>query len=266
MPYTMVGRRPANGGAVRKAAFWLAFAAFLSGCNGFSAEDAGYAGGRAGGTAGGAAPAQAQSELARAASPFVAAATPGSAGYKIGPLDVLDITVFKVPDLSKTVQVAEAGTINLPLVGDVAAAGKTPSALERELQARLNAGYLKSPQVSVFVKEYNSSRITLEGAVKKPGVYPMRGHDTLLQSIALAEGLDRETSSTNVVLFRLENGVRSAARYDLADIRAGRTADPPVQTGDVIVVEDSMYKAGFQVFTKLLPLGSPLSYAFLAGL
>ena len=98
--------------------------------------------------------------------------------------------MFKVPELSKSVQVAEAGTINLPLVGDIQAAGKTPQQVEQDLAKKLGAKYLQSPQVTIYVREYNSQRITVDGAVRKPGVYPFRGKGTLLQYLAMAEGLD----------------------------------------------------------------------------
>ncbi|HVX35738.1 MAG TPA: polysaccharide biosynthesis/export family protein, partial [Hyphomicrobium sp.] len=114
---------------------------------------------------------------------------PDSTAYKIGPFDVLDITVFRVPELSKTVQVAAMGTINLPLVGEVPAAGQTAQSVERDLTKRLGAKFLQSPQVNVNIREYNSQRVTIDGAVKKPGVYPIRGGTTLLQLIATAEGL-----------------------------------------------------------------------------
>jgi polysaccharide biosynthesis/export protein len=237
----------------------VACAGFLSGCNGFSGDRAAlWQEQQAGGE--GSPAASDRTELARAADKYLASATPGNAGYRIGPQDVLEITVFKAPDLSKTVQVAEVGTINLPLVRDVGAAGKTAADLERDLEAKLGAKYLKSPQVTVFVKEYNSQRITVEGAVKKSGVYPIRGHDTLMGLIAMAEGLDRETASSNVVVFRTTDGVRTATRFDSNEIKGGTSEDPLVQAGDVIVVDDSMSKTVFQNLIKLLPLATPLAF------
>lgn len=183
----------------------------------------------------------------------------------MGPLDVLDITVFKAPELSRSVQIGTNGAINLPLIGDVPASGKTPAALERDIATKYNAGYLQSAQVTVFVKEYNSSRVTVDGAVREPGVYPTRGHDTLMGAISLAKGLDKETASTEVVLFRAsEDGTRSAARYDLGAIRSGRSPDPAIVAGDVIVVEDSMTKTTFKLFTQILPVGSPMAYLMVA--
>ncbi|MGD9804343.1 MAG: polysaccharide biosynthesis/export family protein [Hyphomicrobiaceae bacterium] len=188
-----------------------------------------------------------------AASQLTAPGTPGSLAYKIGPQDVLEISVFKVPELSTSVQVADTGTINLALIGDINAAGRTAQEIERDLVKRLGTKYLQRPQVRVFVKEYNSQRITVEGAVKKPGVFPYRGRATLLQTIAMAEGLD-VVSDTNVVIFRTLNGKRAAARFDISDIRSGKTADPPIESGDVVVVATNTFKETFQNVIKAIPL------------
>jgi polysaccharide export outer membrane protein len=177
----------------------------------------------------------------------------GSTAYRIGSQDVLDVSVFKVPELSKTVQVADTGTVNLPLVGEVPAAGKTAQEVERDLTARLGAKYLQKPQVTVYVKEYNSQRVTVEGAVKKPGVFPIRGKTSLLQLVATAEGLDPVADST-VVVFREVDGKRSAARFELNDIRSGHAEDPVIQSGDVVVVSNSTIKETFNVILKALPV------------
>jgi len=188
-----------------------------------------------------------------AAGALAAAGTPGNAAYKIGPQDVLEISVYRVPDLSRSVQVADTGSINLPLVGEVQAAGKTAREIEQDLAAQLGAKYLQSPQVTVFVKEYNSRRVTVEGAVKKPGVYPIRGATTLLQYISIAEGVTEASDTSSILVFRSMDGARSAARFDLDEIRAGRAQDPQIHDGDVIVVNTSAAKAAFQNFIKVLP-------------
>jgi polysaccharide export outer membrane protein len=193
---------------------------------------------------------------ARAADALTSAATPGHFGYKIGQLDVVEFSVFKVPDLARTAQVAETGTINLPLVGEVQAAGRTAQELERELTKKLGAKYLQKPQVTIMIKEYNSQRVTIEGAVKKPGVYPIRGKTTLLQLIATAEGLDSAVSDTTVVVFRQIEGKRSAARFEVADIRSGHAQDPLLQSGDIIVAPTSATKETFNVIVKMLPFAS----------
>jgi polysaccharide export outer membrane protein len=186
--------------------------------------------------------------------PPAAADTTGSA-YKIGPLDVLEVSVFKVPELSRSVQVAEAGTVNLPLVGEIPAAGRTAQEVERDLTRQLGAKYLQKPQVTVYIKEYNSQRVTVEGAVKKPGVFPFQGRGTLLQSIAMAEGLDTTRASTDVVVFRVADGRRRAAKFDVEAIRAGHVVDPALQAGDVVVVHDSSAKIAFNNILRILPAG-----------
>ncbi len=196
-----------------------------------------------------------EAALDKIAKAYTSMADPSSKAYKIGPLDVLEITVFKVPDLSKTVQVSEAGTINFPLIGEVETSGKSAREMEQLLAKKLGAKYLQNPQISVFVKEHNSQRVTVTGAVKKPGVVPMAGGLSLLQAIAISGGLDEVAEST-AVLMRVTDGKRLAGRYDVADIQAGRADDPPLQSGDVIIVPTSDMKQGFNTVLRLVPLAS----------
>ncbi len=190
---------------------------------------------------------------------FVAVTTPGNTAYKIGPEDVLDVSVFKVPELSRSVQVADGGTVNLPLVGEIQAAGKTSRDVELDLTKKLGAKYLQSPQVTVYVKEYNSQRVTVEGAVKKPGVYPIRGKSSLLQMIANAGGFDELADQSAVIIVRQSNGKRTAGKFDLEAIRRGTAEDPAVQQGDVIISNSSDAKAAYQGFLKLLPAAGILA-------
>ena len=190
---------------------------------------------------------------------FIAVTTPGNTAYKIGPEDVLDVSVFKVPELSRSVQVADGGTVNLPLVGEIAAAGKTSRDIELDLTQKLGAKYLQSPQVTVYVKEYNSQRVTIEGAVKKPGVYPIRGKSSLLQMIANAGGFEEIADQSAVIIVRQSAGKRFAGRFDLDAIRKGTAEDPAVQQGDVIISNSSDAKAVYQNFLKLLPAAGVLA-------
>lgn len=191
--------------------------------------------------------------LQSSAAAIAAVTTPGAAAYKIGPQDVIEISVFKVPELSKASQVSEAGTVNLPLVGEVVVAGKTAREFEKDLTRQLGTKYLQKPQVTVFVKEYNSQRITVEGAVKKPGVLPIQGTMSLLQAVALSQGLE-EMSDDTVLVFRNSNGVRKAARFDVSDIRTGAADDPQLLAGDVVVAGTSTLKKNFNGFLKVLPV------------
>jgi polysaccharide export outer membrane protein len=159
--------------------------------------------------------------------------------YRVAPLDTLDISVLRAPELTQALQVDAAGRINFPLIGSVEAAGKTAPELERELATRLGERYLQDPQVRVFVKEAIGQRFTVEGAVNGPGVYGIVGRMTLLQAIATAKGLSEYANTRNVVIFRTIDGERRAGLASLADIRKGKVEDPQIYGGDVIVVAES---------------------------
>ncbi|OYY11091.1 MAG: hypothetical protein B7Y70_07500 [Rhizobiales bacterium 35-68-8] len=184
---------------------------------------------------------------------------PGSAVYNIGPFDVLEITVFKVPDLSKIVQVSEDGRFSYPLVGEVKASGRTAAQIEKDLAKQLGEKYLRNPQVTVFVKEYNSQRVTVDGAVKKPGVYPMRGNMSLIQAIAMSEGLDSLSEGT-VIIFRQIDGRQAAARFNLNDVRQGKIDNPQLAAGDIVMVPTSEAKENLQNVLKVLPIVSAFAW------
>lgn len=192
-------------------------------------------------------------QLHTVAGQISAANDPLAEGYKIGPQDVLQVSVFNVPELSKAVAVAESGTINYPLIGETRAAGWTARDLERSLAQSLGAKYLQNPQVSVMVTKFNSQRITIEGAVRKPGIYPLLGSMSLLQLIATAEGLT-DGSNDNVIVFRHINGQRTAARFSIPDIRTGQSADPKLAAGDVVVANASASKKLFNNILKAMPV------------
>jgi polysaccharide export outer membrane protein len=159
--------------------------------------------------------------------------------YKIGPLDVLDITVWQVESLNRTVSVDASGEMDFPLIGTVHAAGKTPRELGKEMAARLSQNYLEAPQVSVSVKEQLSQRFTIEGSVKTPGIFPVIGQMTLLGAIATAQGVDDFAKMHDVVIFRVVNNTRMAGVVDLGGVQSGKYADPQIYAGDVIVVPSS---------------------------
>jgi polysaccharide biosynthesis/export protein len=202
-----------------------------------------------------AAPPDQKSYVQKAALSLSSVSDPSSKAYKIGPRDVLEITVFKAPELSKVVQVSGDGTISYTLIGEVTAGGRTTREVELELTKLLGAKYLQNPQISVFVKEYNSQRVTVDGAVKKPGVYTIAGGMSLLQATATAGGFEA-TAEETVLLFRQKNGKRFAARYDVARIREGREEDPQLEAGDVIIAPTSDIKEGINTMFKFLPLAT----------
>lgn len=179
---------------------------------------------------------------------------PTSSGYRIGVGDKLNIRVFQVPDLSfEDLVIDSSGDIQMPLIGSVRGAGLTSSELSAEIAQRLAAQYLRNPQVTVTVTEAASQKITVDGAVTKPGVYVMRGSTTLLQAVAMAEGPTAVADLTKVAVFRTIDGQRSVALFDLQAIRQGRSPDPEVLGDDVLVVDTSRLSAARRDLVAALP-------------
>ena len=173
---------------------------------------------------------------------------------RVAPLDVLDITVFQAPDLTRTVRVNLAGEISLPLIGTINAGDKTVDQVEAEIASRLREKYMRSPNVTVFIKEKRNvtvQQLTVEGAVKQPGVYDIKGPTTLLQAIALARGVDESANLKGVVVFRTINSQRMAARFDLVAIRRGQAPDPELFDDDIVVV-DQMDTRGRTVLRAII--------------
>lgn len=178
----------------------------------------------------------------------------GNSEYRIGPQDLLDISVFLNQDLRREVRVNTGGQISLPLIGSVQAGGKTVQELEVELSAAYGKSYLQNPQINVFIKEFTSQRVTLEGSIKKPGIYPITGRTTLLQAIAIGGGTEQVANETSVVVFRVVNGQKMAAVFDLKQIRTGEFADPEIFGDDIVVVDKSKVKSTFRTIIESLPI------------
>ena len=108
--------------------------------------------------------------------------------YHIGPEDLLEVSVFEVAELSRTVRVSASGEISLPLVGAIKVAGLTPVGTEKLLTSMLKSTYVKDPQVSVFLKEFKSDPVSIVGAVKMPGLYTIQTRKSLIEVLAMAQG------------------------------------------------------------------------------
>ncbi|MBS0457756.1 MAG: polysaccharide export protein [Proteobacteria bacterium] len=173
--------------------------------------------------------------------------------YRIGAQDLLTVTVFGVPDLTQDVRVDALGRFTLSLIGTVDAGGRTPQELSREIAGKLRQGYLQDPQVTVFVKSYDSQQVTVGGIVKKPGVFPLTGPTTLLQVIAMGGGPDDLADHRGVVVFRTVKGQRMAAVFDIDAIAKGRTDDPQIYSHDVVMVALSKSKDRLRTFIQTAP-------------
>ncbi len=164
--------------------------------------------------------------------------------YRINVQDTLNVTVFREPDMSvEEAPVETGGTLLMPLIGRVVAAGRTTQELARDIEEKLGARYLVDPRVSVIVMESRAQNITVDGAVNTPGVYGLQGDTTLLQAIALAKGATRVANIDKVAVFRNIAGTRHGALFNMAEIRVGQAEDPVLQSGDYVIVGTSGIKA-----------------------
>jgi polysaccharide export outer membrane protein len=166
--------------------------------------------------------------------------------YTIGPEDLLEISVFEVEELNKTVRVSSQGSISLPLLGTLKAKGLAVNELEREIRDLLAERYLQDPHVTVFVKEYRSYRISVIGAVNEPNMYDVAGQKTILDMLAMAGGL---RDDAGYLLF-----VNRPPRLELEE-EAAKTGTDPEQGGPktfVIDLEELLVKGNFALNLPLI--------------
>lgn len=161
----------------------------------------------------------------------------GGSDYRIGRQDLLELKVFDLKELDQTVRVADDGSITLPLLGRLDVAGLTKGELEALIARLLEERFVRNPQVTIFVKEYQSKKVAVSGAVKKPDTYEMLGEKTLLEMISLAGGLDKDLGK-EIIIFRpqQEGTQRIAIDLDKLVYEADPSLNVPVNPGDIVYV------------------------------
>ena len=162
-----------------------------------------------------------------------------SSEYIIGAEDMLEITVWRNADLSKTVQVRPDGRISMPIIRDIMAVGKTPTQLAEEMTNKLKE-YVQNPVVAVSLKEVNSSNVFVLGEVAHPGKFPLKSKTTLLQGITVAGGFTPIAARNQIVIFRFTENApgmkRLTASYDEIVLRSGINENFELKSGDTVVV------------------------------
>ena len=166
---------------------------------------------------------------------------PDTQNAQLGVGDVYELKVFLEPDLSGEYRVSSDGSNNFPLVGTLSVTGKTPNELAYELQEKLKGTFLKNPQVSVFVKEFNSKRIYIFGEVTKPGAFPYESGMGVVQAIALAGGFTKTASKNKIHITRVENGVETVLPIKVDQIVQGAEKDISLRPGDIIFVPEGIF-------------------------
>lgn len=194
-----------------------------------------------------------QADAALGQAPFAAAGamTPDAV---LRASDVISVQVFREPDLSlEATPIAADGTIAMPLIGTVVAAGRTPAQVSADITERLSHTYLVSPQVTVNLQQYASHQVSVEGAVGRPGVYPFTNGARLSSAVALAGGTTEIAKMRQVVIFRQDAQGMSVAMFDYRAVQAGTMIDPVLEPGDRVVVGISGMTQAWQNVIRALP-------------
>lgn len=190
--------------------------------------------------------------------------TPRAEDYRIGIADSLEISVFRSEALSAQVQVDSEGNVSLPLIGSIPAMGISKSDLERRIEDALRQRYMHNPKVTIFIKDSISQRITVDGWVAKPGVYPIvTGQVSVLQAVAMAGGAQEFGDIGNVVLLRKTSNQTKSYQLDVNAIRNGKMRDPFLRNNDVIIVNraDARYllRETASVFGNIFGIARPFN-------
>jgi len=173
---------------------------------------------------------------------------------RISPFDEIQVNVFGVSDFDGEHQVDFNGSIKMPLVGEIRAAGYTSLEFSKVIERRLGEKYLQNPDVSVLILSTSDEKLTVEGSVNKPGVYEIESRVSILQTLALAGGVTNIADTKRVLVVRTVKGERQAAVFDLKKVRSGETPDPVIYGNDIVVVDGSKTKQAYREFIASVPL------------
>jgi len=175
--------------------------------------------------------------------------------YTISSQDILQVAIFQVPDLTRTVRVDGGGFVSLPLVGRVPVRGKTILQAQEDIAARYSKSYLQSPQVTLSLVK-SGQRVTVSGAVKAPTVLTLEGTITLSMAIAQSGGVNDIANSERIHIARITADQVDDSVFNLKEIQAGRAPNPTLRGGDIVVVEDSNARLALKEVKDVLPIAA----------
>jgi polysaccharide export outer membrane protein len=161
-----------------------------------------------------------------------------SQDYLIGAEDIIEVMVWKNPDLSRTVNVRPDGKISLPLIGDLQAAGLTAVQLTASVVEHLKGYYKEPPEVSVIVQQVNSYAVYILGEVRSPGRYVVKSGTTFLQAVTLAGGFTEFASTNRIMVRRMghEDGQETAMGIRYKDVISGKQSNVLLKPGDTVII------------------------------
>lgn len=178
-------------------------------------------------------------ELASLPVPSATDYSAGAQGDQARPLDLLNVAVFGVPELTREVRVNNGGYFDFPLIGAVQANGRSLAEISFELETRLAGEFVRNPDVTVEFVERIGQVVTVSGEVDKPGQYPILQSMSLIDIVASAGGLTEYSQIDDVLILREIEGQRYIGIYDLGAIQRGNYPDPEVYAHDIVIVGDS---------------------------
>lgn len=180
----------------------------------------------------------------------------GAGGQRISENDILEIDVFKVDELDRTIRVEPSGNVSMPLIGTVKAAGLTVIQFEKTLERRYSQKYLQGAEITVFMKESFGQKLTMDGEFKRPGIYLGTSQTTLMQAVAQAGGLTSLADEQKLYVFRQYPNGKQVANYSISAIRTGKKADPKLYGGDIVVAFASKSKIATRNLRQALGIAS----------
>jgi polysaccharide export outer membrane protein len=159
----------------------------------------------------------------------------------LGAGDVLEVRVYREPELSGIYQVGSEGDVVFPLCQRVVVNGLTPNGASDKFRECLSAGFMKDPQVSVLVKEYNSKKVFVFGEVQKPGTFMYEDGMSVVQAVTLAGGFTKTAARNNTSVTRRVQGQEVKVKVSVQDIALGKAPNFTLEPGDIVYVPESLF-------------------------
>ncbi len=159
----------------------------------------------------------------------------------LGAGDVIEVRVYQEPELSGVYQVGREGDVIFPLCKRVVVAGLSPNAAAEKLRACLSEGFMRDPQVSVLVKEYNSKKVFVFGEVQKPGTFVYEDGMSIVQAVTIAGGFTKTASQNSTSVTRRVKGQEVKMKVNVQDIALGKAPNFTLEPGDIVYVPESLF-------------------------
>ncbi len=159
----------------------------------------------------------------------------------LGAGDVIEVRVYREPEISGIYQVGSEGDIVFPLCQRVVVANLTANAAADRFRQCLAAGFMRDPQVTVVVREYNSKKVFVFGEVQKPGTFPFQDGMSVVQAVTLAGGFTKSASQNSTSVTRRVKGQEVKVKVNVQDIALGKAPNFTLEPGDIVFVPESLF-------------------------